>query len=170
MQCGLSTKDSKADFAQLSVAQRSRPSNETSTLPEFYPDLLPNETLAEILGLSPEDLLEGTKGVSCGTPFTLIPLRSIEALGRVQLNLGAYHQHLAHLSTPHVFAFYQSSLAGVRARMFAPLMGIAEDPATGVLELRPSFKPVCFWPSALCFELCSPSIANCTNCNTVSSR
>jgi trans-2,3-dihydro-3-hydroxyanthranilate isomerase len=116
----------KPVFAQLSVAQ----------LPELRPGP-PAPELAELLALDPEDVLSGEdfpQAASCGVPFLFIPLRDRDALGRARLRPDLWAAHLADSWTPQVYVFARDpELPGsdVRARMFAPSMGISEDPATG---------------------------------------
>ncbi len=93
-------------------------------------------TIAEVISLGVEDLaVDGDyaiEGVSVGEPFLIIPVRSIEALGRARINLQKWETTLRGSWASEVFLFSADDSAGVmRARMFAPTMGIPEDPATG---------------------------------------
>ena len=114
-------------FAQLTSAQ----------LPQRGPAAPAPEDLARLLGLGTEDLAQGgdqPESWSCGVPFLFIPVRDRAALGRAQLNLTEWGRTIANFWAPHIFVFCrQPELPGsdVRARMFAPAMGISEDPATG---------------------------------------
>ena len=93
--------------------------------------------VAAVLGLSAEEI--GTDryavgAVSLGVPFTLVPVRDRAALARAQLDQQAWRQLLAETWAPHLYVFTgdaEGPDADIRARMFAPAMGIAEDPATG---------------------------------------
>ncbi|MGQ0650078.1 MAG: PhzF family phenazine biosynthesis protein [Gemmatimonadaceae bacterium] len=114
-------------FCQLSVAR----------LPEISPPLPGREVLAPMLSLGGEDLLDGIfhpQAVSCGLPFSFVPLRNRDAVRRAKLRVDRWEDALAGL--PHhmvmVFAMDAEDTAHqVRARMFAPGASIAEDPATG---------------------------------------
>lgn len=114
-------------FAQLTSAQ----------LPQRGPAAPAPADLARLVGLGTEDLGQGAdqpEAWSCGVPFLFIPLRDAATLGRVQLNLTEWGRTIANFWAPHVFVFCrQPELPGsdVRARMFAPALGISEDPATG---------------------------------------
>lgn len=114
-------------FAQLSVAQ----------LPEFGDPAVAAKQIAAVLSLAPGDVLSGVdvpQVVSCGVPFLFVPVRSREALGRARVAADLWNKHLAGTDAQHLFVFcYEPELAEsqVRARMFAPAMGITEDPATG---------------------------------------
>ena len=129
-------KDGKPISAQLT----------TAILPEERPTSLSIETVAEIVSLSPDDLIGGDyapAGVSVGLPFLLVPLRSIDAVKRARVNISVWEQHLKGdwASEPMVFAVANdpddASLPAhvqgcdVRARAFVPGLSVPEDPATG---------------------------------------
>jgi trans-2,3-dihydro-3-hydroxyanthranilate isomerase len=115
----------RPEFAQLSVAQ----------LPEFTPG--PDASLlAEALSLSPSDLHETMKpeSASCGTAFLMVPLRNRDAVRRARVNATAFDRALGGYLTDKVMVFaMEAEQAGhdIRARMFAPSIGVPEDPATG---------------------------------------
>ncbi|HEY0023901.1 MAG TPA: PhzF family phenazine biosynthesis protein [Longimicrobium sp.] len=109
-------------FAQLTAAQA----------PEFGPPPPPTAELARVIGLDESDLLDGEWApgtASCGVPFLILPVRSLEALARVRMDQGAWERVLADTWAPHVYIVAPG--ADLRARMFAPAMGLGEDPATG---------------------------------------
>ncbi len=114
-------------FSQLSAAQ----------MPEFGPNPPSYADLAAVLGLDPADFLGGEyapQSVSCGVPFLFIPLRSRAALARIQFNRQRWQELLTSSWTREVFIFaFDPELPGsdIRARMFAPALGVFEDPATG---------------------------------------
>jgi trans-2,3-dihydro-3-hydroxyanthranilate isomerase len=67
-----------------------------------------------------------------GVCVHVIPLRDVDALGRARLDRAAWERVLAPTDASHVYTIVPAAPGGtVRARMFAPGMGIAEDPATG---------------------------------------
>lgn len=121
------SKDGKPEFAQLSVAR----------LPEVGSPPPSAATLAAALSLSPDDLVQGNmqpETVSCGTPFLLIPLRTRDAVRRSRVKLDLFQAALRDYITSMVMVFaMDAEHAGhdVRARMFAPTIGVPEDPATG---------------------------------------
>lgn len=114
-------------FAQLSVAK----------LPEFGPPTPSRDELARVLSISPDDITEGRwhpQEVSCGLPFTFVPLRNREAVRRARIRLDAWEEHLGGKTGEMVMVFaMDAEEAGhdVRARMFAPGFSVPEDPATG---------------------------------------
>jgi len=120
-------KGGKPEFAQLSVAQ----------LPRVGAPPPSNERLAAALSLSSDDVLSGDwapQAISCGTEFLMIPLRSRDAVSRSRVKLDLFEQALNSYSTSKVLVFArEAELSGhdIRARMFAPSIGVPEDPATG---------------------------------------
>lgn len=125
-------------WAQLTTAQL--PEERTSEVPDI-------DALADVLGLVPEDFVGGTHmptGVSCGLPFLIVPLSSVDAVRRARVRIDAWERHLkgAWASEPMVFATVRddadradapASLAqcDIRARVFVPGLSVPEDPATG---------------------------------------
>jgi trans-2,3-dihydro-3-hydroxyanthranilate isomerase len=93
--------------------------------------------MAEVLSLSADDVLTGDyapRSVSCGLPWLLVPLKSVEAVSRVRINAAAWSTHCAGrwASEPFVFAMTAAgSDADVQARAFCPGLSVPEDPATG---------------------------------------
>lgn len=123
----ISTKDGKPTFAQLVAA----------VLPEFGPQPPDTDTLASVLSIEANDILSGEfspQAVSCGVPFLFIPLKDRGALGRAHLNREKWQEHISQYWAPHLYLFTfdaEHPECSIRARMFAPAMGISEDPATG---------------------------------------
>ena len=116
-----------------------RPLHATLTaprLPERGPDGPDAAGLARILGLS-ADRLSTTlppQSWSSGVRFSLVPLADADALASIQLDLSAWRALMADAWAKQVFAFVLDDprrAREIRARMFAPALGMAEDPATG---------------------------------------
>ena len=105
-------------------------------LPAFVEPLGSAAAIAAALGLTPEDIGFGAHEparYSAGVPFGFVPLASRAALGRVALNMDRWQAAFGAGQAP-VFLYCddpQGKGHAYRARMFAPDMGIAEDPATG---------------------------------------
>jgi len=104
---------------------------EVAKLPEAGPPAPAAEALARLLTLAPGDVLEGGGCWSCGLPFLVVPLASVEALSRCALDLPAWRDLLAGYATQKVYPVARSGDLAWRVRMFAPAAGVAEDPATG---------------------------------------
>lgn len=117
----------RAAYAQLT----------TAVLPSFGPAIAASVAeLAALLGLQPDDVEtaqdDAARGASCGVPFNLVPLRSIEALGRARLQ-PALLEKLGDGIWSRSFYLYCRDAApqALRARMYSPELGVSEDPATG---------------------------------------
>jgi trans-2,3-dihydro-3-hydroxyanthranilate isomerase len=92
------------------------------------------EDAAAMLGLGADALASPPSAYSAGVPFLFVPVASLAAFDVVTLDLARWRQHLSATAAPHVVALWMDDWntgRNVHVRMFAPLMGIAEDPATG---------------------------------------
>lgn len=92
--------------------------------------------LAELLSLTVADLDHGDwcpEAWSCGVPFLCVPLRDPAALAQATLRLDRWEATLANFWAPQVYPFCRDpdNPALFHVRMFAPALGVAEDPATG---------------------------------------
>jgi trans-2,3-dihydro-3-hydroxyanthranilate isomerase len=90
---------------------------------------------AECLSLAPRDIAIAThppQVLSVGLPFLVAEVGSREALRRAKPILAAHERILPPAGTDSIFAYARGLAPGeLHARMFAPLDGIVEDPATG---------------------------------------
>jgi trans-2,3-dihydro-3-hydroxyanthranilate isomerase len=122
----------RAESASLAWARLS-----AVKMPEVGPPVPTLTTLAEMLSLEPADVLGGAlspQAVSCGAPFLIVPLRSVAAVSRAKLRLDRWEPVLRKSWAPDLLVVARDPEGGSehwRARMFAPALGIAEDPATG---------------------------------------
>jgi trans-2,3-dihydro-3-hydroxyanthranilate isomerase len=118
-------------FSQLTAAR----------LPEIKDPPPPPEILCEVLSLEPshivaDDMIE-PEAVSCGLPFLFIPLKKPEMLSWAKVDTLKWEQALRNYWAPEMFVFSTDDWSNIfegghiRARMFAPGIGIGEDPATG---------------------------------------
>lgn len=110
-------------FAELTTAQ----------LPErrAAPDAA---TLAALLGLDADDIGSGdeqARAVSCGLPYVLVPLRSPELMAAIDFDAMAARRVLAGQWAQPLYVYARGYEGELRARMFAPDLGVFEDPATG---------------------------------------
>ena len=111
----------------------------TQSLPTFGDPIPDPARTAAALSLSPA-AVAGTglpvQVVSCGVPFLFVPLTTRSAVDSAVVNRGVLDDLLtASKSSAHgVFVFSPQpgdNRATVYSRMFAPELGITEDPATG---------------------------------------
>lgn len=104
--------------------------------PPLFGEILAATAIAPVLNLDVADLDARfpVQVVSTGIPFLIVPLRSLAALQRIRVNVESLNQLMASRSTKEVFVFcpeVRHAENHFSARMFAPLLGIPEDPATG---------------------------------------
>lgn len=119
-------KNGRPTFAQLSAAK----------LPEFGPPPPSAEIIASVLSLDAADIESGDarapRAVSCGVPFLFVTVRDLDALSRIRVNTERWERHIASYWATDIYVLtHTTGEADIRARMFAPDLGIAEDPATG---------------------------------------
>ena len=119
------SENQKSKFLQLTAAK----------LPEFFSAPQQNK-IAEFLSLSVDDIDDSfpVEVVSCGVPFLFAAVKSHDALKRIRINAQKMESALKSCVAKDVFVFTtdaEQSDSQFRARMFAPLLGIPEDPATG---------------------------------------
>jgi trans-2,3-dihydro-3-hydroxyanthranilate isomerase len=119
----------------ISVTMHSPMLTTQQPLPEFGPLFGERDAVAAMLGLEATSLTQGlpTQSVSCGVPYLVVPVVDLEAMERIRFRQDIWERVLKKTVHPHVFAFtlqcrYPGSLA--HARMFAPGLGVSEDPAT----------------------------------------
>ena len=105
-------------------------------MPSFGAVFSDRALLASLLSLSERDLLPGypAQTVSCGVPYLITPLRSLEAVKKVRFRPDVWEKIAGRYNPGWVYPFaMQGEEPGshVHGRMFAPEAGILEDPATG---------------------------------------
>lgn len=114
-------------FAQFSTAK----------LAETGPAAPDPRALAAVLSITAGDILTAPtapENVSCGLPFLLVPLRSVDAVSRSRVQMDAWEATLKSAWAPDIFLFAKDPAGGdahYHARMFGPGVNVPEDPATG---------------------------------------
>src|SRR5262249_3510352 len=112
----------------------------TQALPTFDDPIPDPARAAAALSLSPA-AVAGTghpvQVVSCGVPFLFVPITTRSAVDRAVVNRGVLDLlfSAAKTSAHGVFVFTAQpgvKTATVYSRMFAPDIGVMEDPATGI--------------------------------------
>ncbi len=118
----------------------------TAMLPDERSDVPGIDALAEVLSLSSADFVGGShapSAVSCGIPFLIVPLATVDAVRRARIRMESWERTLEGQwgSWPFVFAMTEgledSSVpphvrgVDIRARAFLPGAAVPEDPATG---------------------------------------
>lgn len=123
----------------VAVTIEARPGGRAATLrtavPPAYAEPPDRDLLARALSIDPADLHSHlAAGIwSCGVPFCVVPLRDASVLARTHLDRAVWASALEHTDADSLFpmAPLDEGLDRWRARMYAPSMGITEDPATG---------------------------------------
>ncbi|HEX8163181.1 MAG TPA: PhzF family phenazine biosynthesis protein [Pyrinomonadaceae bacterium] len=113
-----------ADFIEMS-----------QPLPTFGPRVEDAAAVARMISLEASDVDERfpVEMVSCGVPFLFVPLKNLDAARRARPRIDLIEGVLGELSH-EVFVFTTETEfggSGVHSRMFAPGLGVTEDPATG---------------------------------------
>jgi trans-2,3-dihydro-3-hydroxyanthranilate isomerase len=109
----------------------------TAMLPEHRPSPCDEADLAAMVGLDPADVCPHglqPEMVSCGLPYHVVPVASVEAVKRAVLDLALWRALLADSWAHHVYLVSldaDGADVDVHVRMFAPGSGVLEDPATG---------------------------------------
>jgi len=94
------------------------------------------QTVSEVLGLEKADLDEDfpLQQVSTGLPFIIVPLKTLEGLLRVRVNVDRYMSLVEDLDAKAILTFCQQTHLDQNdlcVRVFAHYYGVPEDPATG---------------------------------------
>ncbi|NHJ40542.1 MAG: PhzF family phenazine biosynthesis protein, partial [Asgard group archaeon] len=104
--------------------------------PEFTDKYTNKNQIADILGINVEDILDDypMQAVSTGFPFLIVPIKSLDAIKSISLDAQKQLSTLESFCTQQLLVFtketdHEDSHAHVR--MFAPGVGVIEDPATG---------------------------------------
>lgn len=119
-------ENSKPVYAELAVAQ----------LPQNGPVPPTKNQIAESIGLdiSDVDSNQESAAYSCGLPFLFVPILSLRGIKKAALDNDKWKKHLSSYWAPQVYLVtkdVEDPKSDFHARMFAPALGIAEDPATG---------------------------------------
>ncbi len=125
--CTSRVRDERAGFASFTLprlpAEIAKPSSAVA--------------LAEALGLDEREIgfdAHVPSVFSAGVGLTLVPVFGMEALDRIRLDLGRWPRAMKPQDQPAAFVYcrqVEETGHHFHARMFAPSLGIAEDPATG---------------------------------------
>jgi trans-2,3-dihydro-3-hydroxyanthranilate isomerase len=120
----IKSRGGKPFFTQLTAAK----------IPAMLGDTYDPRTIADILSIDVDDIVTGSLAIeawSAGVPFLFVPVRSRDVLARSRVRMEAWERTLKSSVAPEIFVFTDEGEHVIRARMFAPTLGISEDPATG---------------------------------------
>ncbi len=104
--------------------------------PQFLDKYEDKESLAKIIGLESDDILDDypMQVVSTGFPFLIVPIKSLKSIQKISLNPQLQLETLSEFLTSKLLVFTTETIhkdSSVHVRMFAPSVGVLEDPATG---------------------------------------
>ena len=104
--------------------------------PSFENPIEDVEKVVETIGLTLNDvdMNNPIQFVSTGSPYLIVPIKSLSALKRAAPIVSLFRSNLSNLTTQEIVIFTTEtsySDSHVHARMFAPEVGVVEDPATG---------------------------------------
>jgi trans-2,3-dihydro-3-hydroxyanthranilate isomerase len=106
-------------------------------LPEMAGTLASRDRLAEALGLLPREIgFENHTAlrIDAGNAFAYVPVTSLEAIGRARVEPVAFAGTFPESEVGGVYLYTRQCVhktSAFHARMFAPQLGVPEDPATG---------------------------------------
>jgi trans-2,3-dihydro-3-hydroxyanthranilate isomerase len=106
-------------------------------LPEEAGALPPPEVLAAGLGLIPSEIGFENHKPGCfaaGNTFAFVPIASLEAIGRARVNAPHWAAAFENQGVMGAYLYTRQCLhttSSFHVRMFAPSVGVPEDPATG---------------------------------------
>lgn len=108
----------------------------TQPRPQFVRRLDDPRAVAEMLSVNRDDIRDDLpiEIVSCGVPFLIVPLRTLYAMRQIRFQRERACKLLDSLGTNEVLTFCEEvehEGSTVHSRMFAPELGVPEDPATG---------------------------------------
>ncbi|MHA2210388.1 MAG: PhzF family phenazine biosynthesis protein [Candidatus Thorarchaeota archaeon] len=108
----------------------------TQSYPTYLAEYSESSKLADALGLGSDDISihSPTQVISCGAPFLIVPLVSMDAVKRTAPKGPLILDILGEMKSNGVVVFCTETIhsdSDLHARMFAPGLGVAEDPATG---------------------------------------
>ncbi|MGE5149720.1 MAG: PhzF family phenazine biosynthesis protein, partial [Rhodospirillaceae bacterium] len=98
-------------------------------LPLNLVETVPVEIVAQAVSLQPGDIVGEPVVASTGNNFLFAELCSREALKRASYNMEVFRKHLPMERSVGVHLYVTAP--EIQSRMFAPLYGVPEDPATG---------------------------------------
>lgn len=105
--------------------------------PGAAPGALDRDNIAAALGISRHHIgFENHKPTrySCGVPFTYVPVAGLDEIADIQIDRSAWDAAFGQDEHAAAFVYCRETAhakSSFHARMFAPAMGVDEDPATG---------------------------------------
>jgi trans-2,3-dihydro-3-hydroxyanthranilate isomerase len=104
--------------------------------PSFMEVVKETSPIADAIGLTSDEISSEipTQVVSTGIPFLIVPIKNLSLVKKAIPNPQRITKNLKHLPSSDILIFSTETVHSsnnVHARMFAPDVGVLEDPATG---------------------------------------
>jgi trans-2,3-dihydro-3-hydroxyanthranilate isomerase len=104
--------------------------------PEFFNIYRDKREIAKLVGLTADDIADDwpMEEVSTGNSLLMVPVKGLSAIGKAVGNMNRLIEFFKQKSSiaPYLFTLDTiDSASKIHTRMFAPHLGIIEDPATG---------------------------------------
>lgn len=134
---GLNVGPTPVDLEWLGSSSDLRFAWMTQGRPVFDAEVTERAKVAAALGLDESALVPGlpVRRISCGVPYLIVPLRDRKTVDRAVLDAAALARVREFIgdapNAVYIFASEPGAPEHVYTRMFAPGIGVAEDPATG---------------------------------------
>jgi len=132
------TFEEEAGFVAVSIQESDgRIASCELTAPQSlsFGETLPVQLVAAAVSIEDKEIVTKTHGpqvASVGLGFIMVELRDRSVLERAHINVSGFEALVAQDVMPDVYLYTHASDGfDIRARMFAPLSGVPEDPATG---------------------------------------
>lgn len=98
-------------------------------------ELLDSYEIASLLSIGTNEIIGPCRIISVGTPKIIVPIRNLDSLFAIKAQLEAIKAYSQKIDACGIYLFTQETLhpnSHFHARQFNPLVGIDEDPITGV--------------------------------------
>ena len=104
-----------------------------TTPPIAFEGAFSRRDCANAVSLTESDLIDGLpcELLSAGNPNIFVPLKSVETVDRANIDSAALSTLVSARSGPTCLFIFAPTKDGAYSRMFAPQLGVIEDPATG---------------------------------------
>ena len=127
--------DLKVGVVPVAVEEKGERLIMTQVPPVFGPEVEPAEAAA-VLGLKPEDIdvRFPVQEVSTGLAFVIVPVKTLDAMQGIKVNLAEYYRLTGRLEAKAVLAFSPETIdpqCRLHVRVFCDYYDVPEDPATG---------------------------------------
>jgi len=103
------------------------------TPPIAFAETFDVASAAAAAGLAASDVVEGVPAqlVTAGNPNVFLAVRDAATVDRAEIDAAAFKRLVAAQTRPTCLFVFAATPSGAYSRMFAPELGVVEDPATG---------------------------------------